>query len=143
MTRVQFAWERRPSQPVADALRRIIGTALARLGETQTEVYVVVTGDERVRELNRTWRAIDAPTDVLSFPDGDELPDGRRLLGEIVISLDAARRQAAELGHSELRELQELTLHGVLHLLGYDHQEDDGDMDSLELELREELVDGS
>ena len=143
MTRVQFAWERRPSQPAADALRRIISTALTRLGETQTEVHVVVTDDERVRELNRTWRAIDAPTDVLSFPDGDELPDGRRFLGEIIISLDAARRQAAELGHSELRELQELTLHGVLHLLGYDHEEDDGDMDSLELELREELVDGS
>jgi probable rRNA maturation factor len=141
--RVQFVWERRPSQPAAEALRRIIGSAVTRLGETRTEVHVVVTDDDRIRELNRTWRAIDAPTDVLSFPDGDVLPEGGRLLGEIVISLDAARRQATELGHSELRELQELTLHGVLHLLGYDHEEDDGDMDSLELELREELVDGS
>jgi len=121
----------------------VVTAALDRLGAERTEVHVVVAGDDRVRELNRAWRAIDAATDVLSFPDGDELPDGRRLLGEIVISLDAARRQAAELGHSELRELQELTLHGVLHLLGYDHEEDDGDMDSLELELREELVDGS
>jgi probable rRNA maturation factor len=143
VTRVRFVWERRPSQPAADALRRIIGAALARMGERRAEVHVVVSDDERVRGLNSTWRAIDAPTDVLSFPDGDELPDGWRLLGEIVISLDAARRQAAELGHSELRELQELTLHGVLHLLGYDHQADDGNMDSLELELREELVDGS
>jgi probable rRNA maturation factor len=57
-----------------------------------------------------------------------------------VISLDAARRQAEELGHDELRELSELTLHGVLHLVGYDHERDHGEMDDIELQLREELL---
>lgn len=104
------------------------------------EVHVLVTGDERIRKLNRDFLEIDRPTDVLSFPDGDELPSGRRLLGQIVISLDTARRQADEAGHSENRELVELLLHGTLHLLGYDHSSDQGEMNRLELELREELL---
>lgn len=101
---------------------------------------MLVTGDEQMRDLNRRYRGLDAPTDVLSFADGDILPSGSRLLGQIVISLDSARRQAEELGHDELAELAELALHGTLHLLGYDHDGDDGEMASLELDLREELV---
>jgi probable rRNA maturation factor len=62
------------------------------------------------------------------------------LLGQVVVSLDAARRQAEELGHSELRELEELLLHGTLHLLGHDHERDQGAMDALELSLRRELL---
>jgi len=104
------------------------------------EVYVVLTGDDELRRLNRTYRGINRPTDVLSFPDGDPLPTGGVLLGEIVLSLDAVRRQAAELGHGELRELEELVLHGTLHLLGHDHERDRGEMAALELELREELL---
>jgi probable rRNA maturation factor len=104
------------------------------------EVHVLVTGDERIRELNRDFLGHDRPTDVLSFPDGDVLPSGRRLLGQIVVSLDTARRQAGDLGHSEMRELSELTLHGVLHLLGYDHSSDQGEMDRIELTLRGELL---
>jgi probable rRNA maturation factor len=111
-----------------------------RSRELQAEVHVVVTGDEELQRLNRAYRKVDRPTDVLSFPDGDPLPDGELLLGEIVISLDAARRQAAELGHSELRELEELVLHGTLHLLGHDHERDNGEMEDLELRLREELL---
>jgi len=101
-----------------------------------------VTGDEAIRELNRDYLGKDRATDVLSFPDGDLLPTGRTLLGEIVVSLDTARRQAAEAGHSELRELAELVLHGTLHLLGYDHADDRdrGEMNRLELDLREELL---
>jgi len=101
---------------------------------------LLLTDDARIQELNRRYLDRDRPTDVLSFPDGDRLPDGFRLLGEIVISLDTARRQAGELGHSTLRELQELALHGVLHLLGYDHERDNGEMERLELRLREELL---
>lgn len=101
---------------------------------------MLVTGDDRLAELNRLYRGVEGPTDVLSFPDGDELPTGGRLLGEIVVSLDTARRQAAELAHDELRELAELVLHGTLHLLGYDHHVDDGEMDDLELTLRAELM---
>jgi probable rRNA maturation factor len=101
---------------------------------------VLVTGDERIRELNRDYRDTDRSTDVLSFPDGDVLPSGRRLLGQIVVSLDTARRQAGEAGHGELRELAELVLHGTLHLLGYDHSSDQGEMNRLELRLRGELL---
>ncbi len=142
MTRVQFVWERRPRRPAADALRGVVAGALAHLGVAHATVHVLITGDERVRELNRQWRRRDAATDVLSFPDGDELPEGGRLLGEVVVSLDTARRQAESAGHGELRELAELVLHGVLHLVGYDHHRDDGEMDALELELREVLLNG-
>jgi len=125
---------------VADALRRVVVRALDRMGESTADVSLVLTGRDRIRELNRVYRDVDRPTDVLSFPDGDELPDGRRLLGEIVISLDEARAQAVEMEHPLLRELEELALHGVLHLLGYDHETDDGEMNRLELELRKDLL---
>lgn len=140
MTRVQFTWRRKPSRPAADRLRAVIAGGLERLGVPDAEVHVLVTGDDEIQALNRTWRSLDHPTDVLSFPDGDELPDGQRLLGDIVVSLDRAREQAAEAGHDELRELEELLLHGTLHLLGYDHTSDEGEMNELELRLRRELL---
>ena len=101
---------------------------------------MLVTGDERIRELNRDFLDHDRPTDVLSFPDGDVMPNGRRLLGSIVVSLDTARRQAESEGHSVIRELQELLLHGTLHLVGYDHSIDQGEMNRLEIDLRKELL---
>jgi len=113
---------------------------LGSLGLEDSEVHVLIAGDERLRHLNDHYLGRDVPTDVLSFPNGDQLPSGRVLQGEVVISLDAARRQANELGHDELRELSELVLHGVLHLVGYDHERDHGEMDDLELRLREELL---
>ncbi len=140
MTRVNISWERRPQAPTADRLRRLVRTALGRLEVPPAEVNILITGDPRVRALNQSYRGIDRPTDVLSFTDGDELPDGHRLLGDIVISLDTARRQAAAAGLDEVRELEELVLHGVLHLLGWDHTADDGEMERLELRLREELL---
>lgn len=140
MTQVHFRWDRRPSQPAAEPLRQIVVEVVRRSRGPEAEVNIVVTGDDELQRLNRTYRKLDRPTDVLSFPDGDLLPDGGLLLGEIVISLDAARRQAVELGHSELRELEELVLHGTLHLLGHDHEQDDGEMEDLELRLREELL---
>jgi len=138
--RVHITWERRPSLPAADALRRVITDSLTRVGRPDSEVHVLITGDARIRDLNHRFRDVDRATDVLSFPDGDVLPSGLALLGEIVISLDTARRQAAELGHDEVRELSELALHGVLHLIGYDHENDRGHMNALEIELREEVV---
>jgi probable rRNA maturation factor len=104
------------------------------------EIHLVLTGDQTIRELNQRFRDIDRATDVLSFPDGDELPSGRRFLGEIVISLDSARHQAEALGHGEVRELCELALHGTLHLLGYDHLRDQGEMNEIELKLRRGLL---
>ena len=132
--------ERRPAGPVADRLRRLVRETLSRLGVDGAEVSLLLAGDGRLRELNRTWRGVDRPTDVLSFPGDEILPDGMRFLGEIVISVDRAAEQARSLGHSLERELEELTLHGLLHLLGHDHETDGGEMDELELGLRGELL---
>ena len=140
MTRIQFRWEKRPSQPVAETLRRVICRCLEVLGQPDSEVHVLITGDDRIRDLNQRYRGRDGATDVLSFPDRELLPSGRVLQGEIVISLEAARRQAEALHHGELRELSELALHGVLHLVGYDHERDHGEMNELEVALREELL---
>jgi len=140
VNRVQFIWERRPSHPAADSLRATINSCLERLDSGPCEVHVLVADDGRIRDLNRDYLGHDSPTDVLSFTDGDMLPNGRRLLGQIAVSLDAARRQAESEGHSEIRELQELVLHATLHLLGYDHASDQGEMNRVELGLREELL---
>ncbi len=140
MNRVQFVWRKRPTKPAADRLRAVATGVLARQGVDGAELSVVMADDALIRALNREYRKVDRSTDVLSFPDGERLPDGITFLGEIVISLESARRQARELGHGEVRELEELVLHGVLHLLGYDHEADGGAMNALELELREELL---
>jgi len=140
VTRVHIRWERRPSNPAAEALRRVITGCLGSLGLEDSEVHVLIAGDDRLQLLNDRYLGRNRPTDVLSFPDGDLLPSGRVLHGEVVISLDAARRQAEALGHDELRELSELALHGVLHLVGYDHERDHGEMDDIEFQLREELL---
>jgi probable rRNA maturation factor len=140
VTRVRIRWDRRPAQPAAEALRAVVSGCLERLGSGNSEVHLVLTGDQTLRELNQRFRDIDRATDVLSFPDGDELPTGRRFLGEIVISLDSARQQAETLGHGEIRELCELALHGTLHLLGYDHDRDHGEMNDIELKMRRELL---
>ncbi len=140
MTRVHITWQRRPALPTAEHLRRLVLELLSNYDDGPYEVHVLMTGDRRIQALNATYRDIDSATDVLSFPNGDRLPSGRVLLGEVVISVDAARRQARELVHSEQRELCELLLHGVIHLLGYDHDVDSGEMNALELSLREELL---
>jgi probable rRNA maturation factor len=95
--------------------------------EPYTEVSVVLADDEYIHQLNRQYRGKDCPTDVLSFAlnEGEEpeVIDGPKevLLGDIIISLETATRQAEEYGHSLERELSYLTVHGILHLLGYDH----------------------
>jgi probable rRNA maturation factor len=121
-------------------LRRVVSGCLERLGRENCEVHLLIAGDDRLQELNRRFLGLDRATDVLSFADGEQLPTGTVLLGEIAVSLDAARRQARELGHGEERELEELVLHGTLHLLGYDHVRDRGEMNEIELTLREELL---
>ena len=95
------------------------------------QVTVAIVPDARVRVLNRQYRRKDAPTDVLSFPAGE-----RGQLGDVVIAAGVARGQAREAGHSLQTELRVLALHGLLHLLGYDHEHDDGRMARLERRLR-------
>jgi probable rRNA maturation factor len=94
-------------------------------------VTVALVADARVRALNRRYRGADAATDVLAFPADD--PEA---LGDVVIAAGVARRQARNAGHSLQTELRILALHGLLHLLGYDHEHDDGQMARLERRLR-------
>jgi len=112
-------------------LRDVVARVLAAEGVSSADVGVVVTGDATVRDLNRRYRGEDAPTDVLSFAFGEDagefvLPPGESTrLGDVAISLPAARRQAKQAGHSLEREVALLLVHGLLHLLGYDHATDD------------------
>ena len=92
---------------------------------------VAIVTDARVRLLNRQYRRKDKPTDVLSFPS-----DERGYLGDVVIAAGVAARQARAAGHSLATEIRVLALHGLLHLLGYDHERDDGRMARLERRLR-------
>lgn len=112
-------------------LEEVLQAAAEAEGVSDAEVCVTLTDDDRIHELNRTWRGVDRPTDVLSFPlrepgEGEtpvrEAPEGPEPLGDIVISVPRAFEQAAQYGHSFERELAFLAVHGFLHLLGYDHQ---------------------
>ncbi len=119
-------------------LTRVGSQVLSAEGWNDAEVSVVVTGDDEIKALNREFRGKDEPTDVLSFPleewdleegeDESELGDPSPpevLLGDVVISLERAAAQSDEYGHSLQRELGFLLVHGVLHLLGYDHETDE------------------
>jgi probable rRNA maturation factor len=113
---------------------------LARVAPSRARgtVSIALVSDARVRALNRAYRRKDAATDVLSFPSGSStfLAPSDRFLGDIVIARGVARRQAKAAGHAEATELRVLALHGLLHLLGYDHERDDGDMHRVEARLR-------
>jgi len=111
--------------------------------ESPAEISVTFTDNEGIRELNKQYRDIDAPTDVLSFPMGENgeydtnLETGAKILGDVVISVEKAVEQADAFGHSLQREIGYLTAHSVLHLLGYDHIEN---MDKVRMREKEELV---
>jgi probable rRNA maturation factor len=92
---------------------------------------VAIVSDRRMRALNRQFRGKDQATDVLSFPSGQ-----RGFMGDIVIASGVAKRQAKAAGHSMQTEIRVLALHGLLHLLGYDHEHDDGKMARFEARLR-------
>ena len=112
------------------------------------EISVLLVDNETIRTLNRDYRDKDAATDVLSFPMEEELPDEtapqiiggptERMLGDLVISVERAVEQAAEYGHAVERELAFLTVHGLLHLLGYDHM-DEGEQ-KRQMRSREEAI---
>ena len=104
-----------------ELVKKAVEAALAyEEWEYDCEVSVTFTDNESIRELNREYRDIDRATDVLSFPMDDE--GDNSVLGDIVISLERAKEQAEEYGHSLSREISFLTVHSVLHLLGYDHE---------------------
>jgi probable rRNA maturation factor len=129
---------RQRRRPVRAArLRRVLRGAARDLGVTG-ELAVVLAGDRTLQTLNARFRGKDQPTDVLSFPG----PGGEAGLGDVVISLETAARNARAFGRTLPQEVDVLALHGFLHVLGYDHETDDGTMDRLERRLRRKLLDG-
>ncbi len=103
-------------------------------------VSILLTTDAQIRELNRSFRGKNKPTDVLSFPAAEHEPaHGKRLAGDLAVSVETAGRQAQEFGHSLRDEIKVLLLHGLLHLSGFDHERDKGEMAGREQALREQL----
>ena len=113
--------------------RRGLGPWLAKIAPAAAkgDVSVAIVSDRRMRALNRQFRGKDKVTDVLSFPS-----DERGFMGDIVIASGVAKRQAKAAGHSVQTEIRVLALHGLLHLLGYDHEHDGGTMARVEAKLR-------
>ena len=127
-------------------IQRALELAGEVYGVENSEVSVTLTNDQRIHELNLQYRGIDRPTDVLSFAfrDSDEPEifsdadsEQPEILGDIIISIDRAKSQAEEFGHSIRREIVFLTVHGILHLLGYDHMEE---TDRLEMESEQKFM---
>jgi probable rRNA maturation factor len=117
-------WQEQPGSGLV--LRRAIAQAAADLSTKQAELAIVLTDDSRIRTLNRVWRGIDKPTNVLSFPAKN--PGGKgalAVLGDIVISYETTAEQALAQGTPFLHHLAHLTVHGFLHLHGYDHEAED------------------
>lgn len=115
---------------LTDMLELVVAAALkSESREDDPEVSLAIVDDAYIRDLNLKFRNKDSATDVLSFPmeeEGEDDPfaelEEENILGDIIISLETAERQAVEYGHSFLREMAFLTTHGMLHLLGYDHE---------------------
>jgi probable rRNA maturation factor len=142
---LQLAWSNEQEVlNINESFISILETILRKAGEAEGvndgEVALTFVTDEHIHELNKQYRGIDRPTDVLSFAmnegledepeivyeigEGDAEPDFPDVLGDIIISVETAKRQSEEYGHSLERELGFLFVHGFLHLLGYDHQDE-------------------
>ena len=143
------------TKDMRDLVRSAVKAALEYMDfPLKSEVSVMFTDDEEIHKLNRLHRGVDRPTDVLSFPlfeydengditedDLDFNPNGEMILGDIVISLETASRQAQEYGHSFEREIGFLTVHSMLHPFGYDHMtpEDEEEMFGYQREILERI----
>ena len=124
--------------PDKEAITRTVRRVLRELGESG-QVSVLFTGDAEIRTLNRRFRGHDRPTDVLSFPWASPAGKGR-YLGDIAISVPTARRYAKKAGWPLAEELRFLILHGLLHLLGHDHETDSGRMNRLQSALGKKVL---
>ena len=129
------------------AVATLAHATLEAIGRAGASLTIAFVRDSKIRNLNRDYRDLNQATDVLSFPNSDELSDepmfkNAEYIGDVVISTDTALRQAEEANHSFEREVSELVIHGTLHLCGYDHETDRGEMNRLELKLRRKLLDG-
>jgi probable rRNA maturation factor len=133
----------------AALIERAVAAVLVAEGQSGAlEVSVLVSDDATLHQLNRDYRGVDAPTDVLSFADEEDAdaeatafvhaPGAPRYLGDLAISYERVIAQAAEYGHSRERELAFLTVHGILHLLGYDHER--GPEDEAAMRARQDVI---
>ena len=117
-----------------EAWARFADKALEAIGKHGSSATIAFVSDRNIRKLNQQFRNLDKPTDVLSFPADEETN-----LGDIAISVETAAAQAKENGLTFEAEIAQLILHGLLHLSGYDHETDNGEMNRLELRLRKKL----
>ncbi len=129
-------------RPIIDAtrLRFVVERALRETAERADAVSFAFVDDATMSDYHGRYVDVPRPTDVLSFPAEDIDPGGERDLGDVVICTDQAARQARQANRSYTLELEVLALHGLLHLLGHDHERDSGQMQALELRLRPEIV---
>jgi probable rRNA maturation factor len=133
----------------SERVRRFSQKAWNAIGRTgiqqsaETEVSLVFLNLKQMQQYNKDYRKKNYPTDVLSFPVNEPTEDNRHYLGDILICVDKARENAEGAQHALDRELQVLILHGILHLMGYDHETDQGQMDKLEAKLRKAVIDNT
>ena len=127
-----------------ETVKKVLDLAIKKEKLENVSFNLIIVDNKYIHELNKTYRDIDRETDVITFALEDEdsiiIPDNERILGDIYISIDKARSQAEEYGHSLLRELSFLAVHGFYHLLGYDHmtKEDEEVMFKKQEEVLEE-----
>ena len=124
--------------PAPVRVRRLLDRVAKAAGSRSSEVSVLFCADARMRALNRRYRGKDKTTDVLAFPAGPGAAS-EGFLGDIVISVPYASREARRREDTRAREIDRLLVHGFLHLMGYDHETDEGQMDALEGRLRRRL----
>ena len=134
--------------PEMDFYRKTLTELAARilddLGRSDAELSILITNDEEICSLNYAYRGVDRPTDVLSFSqlEGESPVVTAQLLGDVVISWETAQRQALELEHTVPVELKRLLIHGILHLLGYEHEKDGEEARIMREEEEKYLKDG-
>ena len=121
-------------------LKDITEKILSELNLNNVEISITLTDNERIREINKEWRGKDRPTDVLSFPQDETIGYKYRLLGDVIISLPYAKTQAEEIGLTLKEEVLRLMIHGILHLLGYDHETNEEDA-KIMFELQDKIFD--
>ena len=143
MEKIEFYNETKEKVLEEKELKKLIKYALKYMNLKNVSFSVIFVDNNKIHKLNKDYRNIDRPTDVITFrlADYEEVMCGKiNILGDVYISLDKAKEQSIEYGHSYLRELSFLLIHGFLHLLGYDHmnEEDEKEMFS----LQEEILDG-
>ena len=133
----------RAESGVSDSeINRVVAAVLLAEAIGEVEVGVIIVGESDMQELNREHRDQDSATDVLSFPidDDESLPGVPRMLGDVAICLPVVLAQATEREVSPAAELTDLLIHGVLHLLGYDHETDAGEMLARQEEIGDEIA---